>query len=94
MTVPIYVGESSPAHIRGELSILNGILVVHNSKWHFYLTFFFQFQTGKLISAFQVMICFGQVSANIFAGGFSYLDPVNWGWRQANSRDKNSLKIN
>ncbi|KAI6208949.1 hypothetical protein M3Y96_00169000 [Aphelenchoides besseyi] len=34
---------------------------------------------GKMLTSFNIMVCFGQMAANVVAGGFSYVD--NYGWR-------------
>lgn len=52
MVVPVYLGETSPTHIR-----------------------------GTLVSAFAMMISFGQVVANVMGGVFSYWSPYTVGWR-------------
>ncbi|CAI5450359.1 unnamed protein product [Caenorhabditis angaria] len=52
MVVPVYLGETSPTHVR-----------------------------GVLVSAFAMMISFGQVVANIMGGIFSYISPYTIGWR-------------
>ncbi|CAD5230670.1 unnamed protein product [Bursaphelenchus okinawaensis] len=36
---------------------------------------------GKLVTSFNMMVCFGQFAASIVAGGLAYIDPNNVGWR-------------
>ncbi|CAD5230389.1 unnamed protein product [Bursaphelenchus okinawaensis] len=36
---------------------------------------------GKLLSGFNMMVCFGQMASNVVAAGFSYIDEDEIGWR-------------
>ncbi|KAI6192148.1 hypothetical protein M3Y97_00305500 [Aphelenchoides bicaudatus] len=36
---------------------------------------------GKMLTYFNIMVCFGQLSSNVVAGGFSYIDGNNVNWR-------------